>query len=164
MVLFPTPAWMEEFAKMLNESKEMAEAGKGWGVDFNGNFLFVIQNIPLEKIDEGKLPEDLKTLIRDYVKEGTAYAYAELKDGKCLATRVLKDLSEATVGFKLSGAYENWKATAKGEVDPVRAIMTGKFKFEGDMSKVLRYMKATQIMTKMVSDIKTEYIDEVFAK
>ena len=162
MVLYPTPVWLEEYAKRLNESKDLAESGKGWGVDFNGDFIFVIQNIPVEKVDVEKLPEDLKALVRDYVKGGTAYAYIGLKDGKCTGTKILKDPNEVAAGFKLSGTYENWKATTKGQLDVTRGVMTGKFKLEGDMSKVLRYMKATQVMTKIASSIETEYLDEIF--
>ena len=31
MVGFPTPEWLDEYVKRLNESKDLAELGKGWG-------------------------------------------------------------------------------------------------------------------------------------
>jgi len=49
MVLFPSKEWLEEYCKMLNQSKEYKEAGKGWGVGWNGDFIFQIENIPIDK-------------------------------------------------------------------------------------------------------------------
>ena len=164
MVGFPTPEWMEEYVKKLNDSKEMAESGKGWGVDFNGDFIFQINNLPVDKIEklpEGDLKKKMKELVAVYVTGGTVYAFIQLKDGKCLGARLIKDPSEVQAGFKLIGDYESWKKLAKAESDATRLVMTGKMKLQGDMSKIMRYLKSTQTMGKIASEIRTEFLDEM---
>jgi putative sterol carrier protein len=52
----------------------------------------------------------------------------------------------------------------RGELDPTRALLTGKFKLEGDMAKVMRYSRAANIMAKIAASIKTEFPDEVYPK
>lgn len=164
MVLYPSKEWLEEYCKMLNQSKEYKEAGKGWGVGWNGDFIFQIENIPIDKISVEDLPADLAKELKEYVINGTSYSYVQLKDGECKGVGLLKDPKEVEVGFIQKGPYENWKKLTKGELDPTRALLARKFKLEGDMAKVMRYARAANLMTKISSSIKTEFIDEVYAK
>ena len=164
MVLYPSKAWLEEYHKKLNQSKEYKEAGKGWGVGWNGDFIFQIENIPVDKISVEYLPADVAKELEEYVINGTSYSYIQLKDGECKGTRPIKDPKEVEVGFIMKGPYENWKKLTKGELDPTRALLTRKFRLEGDMGKVMRYTRAANMMTKVSSSVKTEFIDEVYAK
>jgi len=164
MVWFPSKEWLEEYCKMLNQSKEYKEAGKGWGVGWNGDFIFQIENIPVDKISVGDLPADLAKQLKEYVINGTSYSYIQLKDGECKGTRLLKDPKEVEVGFIMKGPYENWKKLTKGEIDPIRGLLTRKFKLEGSMAQVMRYTRAASIMTKISSSVKSEFVDEVYAK
>lgn len=164
MVAFPSPEWLDEYVRRLNESKELAEAGKGWGVGWNGDFIFQINNLPidkLEKLPEGPMKSRMRELIEKYVTGGTVYTFIQLRDGKCLGARIIKDPSEVTAGFKLTGDYDSWKKLAKAETDTTKLVMTGKMKLQGDMSKVMRYIKATQLMGKIASEIKSEFLDEM---
>lgn len=164
MVLYPSKEWLEEYCKMLNQSKEYKEAGKGWGVGWNGDFIFQIENIPIDKISIEDLPADLAKELKEYIVNGTSYSLIQLKDGECKGTRPLKDPKEVEVGFIMKGSYENWKKMTKGEIDATRGLLTRKFKLEGSMAKVMRYTRASSIMTNISSSIKTEFIDEVYAK
>ena len=163
MVAFPTPDWLEEYVKRLNESKDLAELGKGWGVGWNGDFIFQLDDLPLEKIDklpEGDIKNYMKELVEKYVTGKTTYAFIQLKDGKCLGARVIKDPSEVQAGFKLSGPYECWKQLAKAETDATKLVLTGKMKLQGDMSKVMRYIRGAITLGKIASEIPTEFLDE----
>jgi putative sterol carrier protein len=164
MVLYLTKEWLSEYREMLNQNNEYEEAGKGWGVGWNGDFIFQIENIPVDKIAFEKLPPDVAKELREYVINETAYSYLKLKDGKCLEARPIKDPKEVQVGFIQKGPYENWKKITKGELDPTRALLTGKFKLEGDMAKVMRYSRAANIMAKIAASIKTEFPDELYPK
>ena len=42
MALYPSQAWCDEWKKAINDDQKVAETGKNWGVDFNGNWLFEI--------------------------------------------------------------------------------------------------------------------------
>jgi putative sterol carrier protein len=164
MVLYPSKAWLEEYRKALNQSKEYKEAGKGWGVGWNGDFIFQIENIPIDKISVKDLPADAAKELKEYIINGTSYSYIQLKDGECLGARPLKDPKEVQVGFIMKGPYENWKKLTKGQLDPTRALLARQFTLVGDMAKVMRYTRAANLMTKISSTIKTEFIDEVYAK
>jgi len=164
MVLYPSKEWLEEYRKMLNQSKEYKEAGKGWGVSWNGDFIFQIENIPIDKISVEDLPADQAKELKEYIINGTSYSLIQLKDGECKGARPLKDPKEVEAGFIMKGPYENWKKLTKGELDATRALLTRKFKLEGNMAKVMQYTRAANIMTNISSSIKTEFIDEAYAK
>jgi putative sterol carrier protein len=164
MVLYPSKEWLEEYRKMLNQSKEYKEAGKGWGVGWNGDFIFQIENIPIDKISVEDLPADQAKELKEYIINGTSYSLIQLKDGECKGARPLKDPKEVEASFIMKGPYENWKKLTKGELDATRALLTRKFKLEGNMAKVMQYTRAANIMTNISSSIKTEFIDEAYAK
>ncbi|MEM2865968.1 MAG: SCP2 sterol-binding domain-containing protein [Candidatus Hadarchaeales archaeon] len=180
---FGTQAWNEEYVKRLNSDPVMLEAGKGWGVGWNGDFIFQIDEVPVEKLqkaetmseaevkqlaekagisleDAKKIQEEFKRVMKEYLKGKTIYAYVGLKDGKCTGMRLLKDPNEVQVGFKLAGPYDSWKKLAKAETDATKLVLTGKMKLQGDMSKVMRYIKATQQMGKVSSQVPTIFVDE----
>ncbi len=164
MVFYPSKEWLEEYCRMLNQSKEYKEAGKGWGVGWNGDFIFQIENIPIDKISVENLPANLAKELKEYLINGTSYSFIQLKDGECKGVRPLKDPKEVEAGFIMKGPYENWKKLTKGEIDATRALLTRQFKLEGNMAKVMQYTRAATTMTKISSSIKTEFIDEVYAK
>jgi len=188
MVAFPTPEWLDAYVKKLNENEEMEKAGKGWGVDWNGDFIFQIDDLPLDKIEKveqmasegnekelteiaGKLGmsmeegfkfiQKLEDLISNYADGKTVYTFVGLKDGKCTGGRVIKSPDEVEVGFKLIGTYENWKKMVKGESDATKLVLTRKMMLEGKMSTIMKYMKATQIMGRVASEVPTEFLDEI---
>ena len=164
MVFYPSKEWLEEYCRMLNQSKEYKEAGKGWGVGWNGDFIFQIENIPIDKISVENLPANLAKELKEHVINGTSYSFIQLKDGECKGVRPLKDAKEVEAGFIMKGPYENWKRLTKGEIDATRALLTRQFKLEGNMAKVMQYTRAATTMTKISSSIKTEFIDEAYAK
>jgi putative sterol carrier protein len=164
MVLYPSKEWLEEYRKMLNQSKEYKEAGKGWGVGWNGDFIFQIENIPIDKISTEDLTADQAKELKEYIINGTSYSLIQLKDGECKGARPLKDPKEVEAGFIMKGPYENWKKLTKGELDATRALLARKFKLEGNMAKVMQYTRAANIMTNISSSVKTEFIDEAYAK
>jgi len=61
----------------LNGSEDLAKAGKGWGVDWNGDFIFQIEDLPLEKME--KAIKNLEGVIKDYVDGKTVYTFIGLK-------------------------------------------------------------------------------------
>ena len=164
MVLYLSKAWLEEYRKMLNQNKEYKEAGKGWGVGWNGDFIFQIENIPVDKISFKDLPADVAKEFKEYIINGTAYSYLQLKDGECKEAHPIKDPKEVQVGFIQKGPYENWKKVSRGQLDPTRALLARQYTLHGDMAKVMRYARAATLMAKISASLKTELPDEVYAK
>lgn len=56
---FPSEEWLDEYRRNLNANERYTEASSGWGVEFNGDFLFHIRNLPLEETTMGELPDEL---------------------------------------------------------------------------------------------------------
>ena len=160
MALWPSIEWGKIYMDLINKSKEYEESSKGWGVDFNGDVFYIVQNVP--PVAESA-PEEVKKEDKEWVTpDRTLYVFCSLKDGKCLDFRPVKDPSEVKVGFKFTAPYENWKAITKGTLDATRAVLTGKLKLEGDMSKIMRYVKGAGILGKLSIIEGTEYIDEKY--
>ena len=134
---FPSQAWMEEYKNRLNESEEYGEQGAGWGVGFNGDFIFHI-------VADDKLPED-------------RFFFIALEDGDCTAVEEVDDLDSVEYGFVMRGSYSDWQKLNNGEMGAIDGMMSGVFDLEGDMQKVMQYSGAAVAMTEISSSIDTEY-------
>ena len=131
-------AWIESWAANLNESDEYAEAGEGWGIGFNGDFLFAIE------------PDD--------VYDGEpVYTFVALEDGECLDAYATDDPDSEDWGFAYRGGYSHWKALIEGDLDPIEGLMDGKFELDGDMQKVMQYSQAAVVMTENAAAVDTEF-------
>jgi putative sterol carrier protein len=164
MVMFMTKAWAEEYRKMVNQNKEYKESAKGWGVGWNGDFIFQIDKIPVDKIPFKDLPPNVAKELKEYTVNGTIYTVIQLKDGECTGAYNIKDPKAAKVGFVMKGPYENWKKLARAQVDPIKALLTRQFALEGDMAKVMKYAKAANLLAATSAATKTEFPDEMQAK
>ena len=82
------------------------------------------------------------------------YVYNELKKGKA-------DGVEAGVEKKadmsIAGSYDVWKEVVEGNKDPIKAIMNKELVFEGDLKKVMKYMKAVKLLIDNVMKVPTEW-------
>lgn len=130
--------WIEAWQAALNDDEEYAEAGQGWGLGFDGSFLFEIQ------------PDD--------VYDGEAiYLYVDLEDGECLEARQVEDPDAIDWGFAYRGDYSTWKGLIQGEIGAIDGLMDGKFELDGDMQKVLQYSQAAIVMTENAAAIETDF-------
>jgi len=163
-MILPSKEWVENYAKAINESKEYEAAAKGWGIGYNGDFVFQIDEAPVEKVDqmpEGDKKKAVKDFFKEYLKGKTLYIFMALKDGKCTGARFVKEPSEVEAGFALSAKYEVWKELLSGKSDPMKAIMQGKMKLAGDMMKVMKYTKGAILLGQLTAKVPVEFFDEV---
>lgn len=56
---FPTEPWLEEYRAAINDSDAYAESSAGWGVDFDGSFVFQIGDVPVESSTFADLPSEI---------------------------------------------------------------------------------------------------------
>lgn len=140
MALYPSQEWCDEWKKAINDDIRVAETGKNWGLDFNGNWLFEIT-------PGGGLEE-------------TANVYLEAEAGKCLDARMLGDPSEEDPGFVVTGSYADFKPVVKGEGDFLVAVVKGTFKIRGDMVKMMQYAKFIRAVSNSISSFESEYLGE----
>jgi putative sterol carrier protein len=134
---FPSEEWMKEYKERVDASESYAETGAGWGVDFNGDFLYVIEA-------DDRLPE-------------TRYFFIGLEDGAATEAMEVDDPDEVDAGFVLRGAYSDWIDLNNGDIGAVDGMMSGVFELEGDMQKVMQYTEAAVDLTDISSSIPTNY-------
>jgi putative sterol carrier protein len=56
--------------------------------------------------------------------------------------------------------YSRWKDVVLGDLEPIKALMQGKLGVRGDLPKILRYVKATQELAHLTSQVETTFPDE----
>jgi len=56
---WPTTAWLDRFEQELTESKELSTVMSGWGQGFNGDFVFHIEDLPIEENTVQDLPREV---------------------------------------------------------------------------------------------------------
>jgi len=118
----------------LNSNAAYEDAGRNW----EGAMTFIVQ--------------------RDAAFDGDAYIYLDLYHGKC------RDAKFSLVGsdlpapeYKYSGPYTNWRKLINKEIDPIQGLLTGKFKLQGSMMKVMRFTKAAKEMVNTTALVQTEF-------
>lgn len=136
-VTFPSENWIEEFCKKTNENEHYRELADDWGVDFDGDFVFVVE--PDDGLSEPH------------------YFFVGLEGGRCTGAYAIDSPDDEPHGFTFRGPYSHWKDLVQAEVGAIDGIMTGKFGLDGEMSTVLEYNEAAQELVESVSEIDTEF-------
>lgn len=132
----------KEFCKALNDNTEYEIAAKGWGVNFEGAMLLVYE-----------AGGDLEDNIRIFL---------DLKDGKCLGIKILNPEEEPPRSpvMTVRGNFEVWSKMRTTNLNPMKALMGGQLKLEGDMSLVMRYARAASLLGSIAG--KQESIKKLF--
>jgi putative sterol carrier protein len=140
MALYPSQEWCDEWKVAINGDQAIAKTGAKWGVEFNGNWLFIIT-------PSGGLEE-------------TVYVYLEAANGKCSDARLLKDPSEKDPGFIVTGSYADFKSVVKGENDFLALVVKGTFKLQGDMVKIMRFARFVRAVANSISSFESEFLGD----
>lgn len=132
-IKFPSEEWIEELCERLNASVEYAQAAANWA----GDNIFII------------LP--------DANYHETTSLYINLQHGKASDPCLLKNPEEKKALFTTSAPFGTWRRVMEGKIDPLQGIFSGKLKLVGSMAQVQRNPKATYVLTKIASQIETDY-------
>ena len=149
MVKFGSPEWAELFEKAVNSNEAYAKAADWW----EGDFIFRVD-------PHGGLTNQIRIWVGLY-------------HGKCTGTQILKDDEEFTllkkgdessgkpfeVEFIYSARIDVWEQILKKELDPIRALLSGQAKVEGDMPKILRATEAAKELVSSATTIETEFYE-----
>lgn len=135
---FPGIDWFEELKERLNDNETYAEQAAGYGVDFDGDYVFTIE-------------------AGDGLTE-TVHYYVGLEDGACTGVREVDSPDAVDTGFQLSGEYPSWKSVVRGEMGAVEGIMGGDLELDGDMNTLLKYQDAATTFVDTCSEIETEFV------
>lgn len=61
---FPSREWLDAYRRALNGNEAYRRASEGWGVDFAGDFVFEITDVPIGSTTFGDLPDGLADPLR----------------------------------------------------------------------------------------------------
>lgn len=133
MPKFPSEEWSAQYVEKLNSNPAYAEAGRKW----EGDITFVIR--------------------QDDVLDHDEFLYLDLHHGECRGHKFSADRAAIPDSeFKYIGKYANWIRLINKEIDPIQGILTGKFKLEGSMMKIMKFTKAAKEMVSTASMVSTE--------
>lgn len=166
-LLFPSQAWFAEYGAHIDNDEEYDEISDGWGVGFNGHFVFEMTEMPIDEMDRDAMPEYLQEELDQYVTETddrgyVGQAFCGLEGGNCTGAYLIESADEVDNGFLLSATTEKWKALLRQEMGVIDGMMGGDFELNGDMQKVLQYSDAAVRLTGLASEIDAEFADEKF--
>lgn len=139
-VLYPSQEWCDEWKKAINTSQAINESGKQWGVGFNGNMVFEIQ-------PGGGL-------------ETTTHVFMAAEAGECSECKIIEDPSTVDYGFYVKGNYSDFKEVVKGKKDFIAGAVTGVFKLDGPMFKIMRHARFVRAVANSISSFEAEYLGE----
>lgn len=114
---FPSAAWLDAFADVLNHDPRYAQVAKNW----EGDVLFAIE------------PEGPS-------EEPAIRFYLDLWHGKCRQAYVVPEGEGPRVEpkFVLSAPRGNFLKILRGELDPMQAMLTRRLRVQGNMAYMLR--------------------------
>jgi putative sterol carrier protein len=165
---FPSQAWFAEYRERINDDDAYAEAASDWGTDFDGDFVFRMEEMPVEDLDTAAMPDSLAEDLERYVTEEdgsyVGHALLGLEGGKCTDARLVESAESVEAGFTLTADNETWKRLMAGELGVVDGMMSGHFEIDGDMQKVMQYSQAAVRLTEAAADIDAEFADDAFAE
>ena len=131
--LFPSEEWVNAYWELLKNNAAYKDAAATW----EGDFIFRV--IYADGTDE-KL-------------------YLDLWHGECREAREAGPDDDAE--YVWEGTFENWKRLLAGEFDPIKALMSRKFKLpKGDMGKVMRATKAASELVATAQRVPTRFPDK----
>ncbi len=133
-VQFGSAEWLQALRDELNRSQAYADAAKNW----EGDFYFVVD-------PDGPVTEPM-------------YLYMDLWHGKCRDVAIVKNRSEKTPAYVMSGPYSKWKRVVTGQLDPLQALATGQLKLKGNMITIMKYVKAAQEIVRACTRIETQFV------
>ena len=158
---FPSEAWFQKYGERINASDEYRESAADWGVGFNGDFLFVMTDVPVASVYDD-LPEELAGEMDTYIEEGTGYGLLGLEAGECTCAELVTPDAPAVeeAGFVMTASYDVWSQVVNGDMGAVDGLMTGQFDLDGDMQKVMTYSEAATLLTDLSAEIDAETVTE----
>jgi putative sterol carrier protein len=137
MLRFPTEPWFQDFIEKINGSAEYREAAANW----EGDVAFLIEAEP----DKG-VPEDV-------------WARLDLWHGECRGGGLVDGSRGQTAAFVIRAPYSRWREVLEGDLDPVRGMMQGKLRVQGDLPTIVRYVRAANELVHLTGSVETEFPD-----
>ena len=142
MAVFPSDEWLHIYRERINASTEYREAASTW----EGDIGFVFEAEP-----DKHVPVDL-------------WAWLDLWHGECRGARMVTPGDGHKAPYVIRAPYTRWKDVLMGDLDPVKGMMQGKLKLQGDLPTIIRYVRAANELVHLTGSVPTEFLDEPHAR
>ena len=148
MPKFMSEEWLDLYKEALNANEAYAKAASWW----TGDFIFIVRA-------SGNLDHDVMSFIG-------------LTHGKCTGVKPISSEDEyevvkpgetassedkIAVEYTYGATYDTWVKIVKGELDPIRGLLSGQAKIEGEMAKVLKATEAAKELVRTATLIDTDF-------
>lgn len=120
---FPSQAWADQFKQILNNSEPYRSAAHNWEGDL---FLAL---------------------------EGDGGLYLDLWHGVCREATYLSENAGKKAAYTITANRETWRKVLAGQLEPMQGIMTRQLKMEGNLVKLMQYLKAAQELVKCAGQV-----------
>lgn len=134
MAVFPSEEWTALLMEEVNKSPGYAMAARTW----EGDFLFVM---------------DAERSLKKPVG-----IYMDLWHGKCRSARFVTDITGMKPAFIYRLTYSNWVALLTDKLHPVKDIVTGKIRIEGNTTVLLGHRRAAEELLVAARRVPTEFL------
>lgn len=138
MPTFPTDPWFQDLIAQINASENYREAAATW----EGDIAFLVEAEP----DKG-IADDVWGLL-------------DLWHGLCRGGGVVEEARGRASAYVIGAPYSRWKEVVLGDLDPVRAMMQGKLRVQGDLPTIVRYVRAADELVNLCGEVETTFPDE----
>lgn len=138
MVAFPTDAWFQALVELIGGSAAYRDAAANW----EGDIAFWIEAEP----DRG-LPQEVWGLL-------------DLWHGECRGGGVVDAARGRAAAYVIRAPYSRWKEVVTGDLDPIKGMMQGKLKVQGDLPTIVREVRSASELVELTQQIPTEFPDE----
>jgi putative sterol carrier protein len=134
---FGTAEWADALRDEINASSEYRNAADAWGLEFNGNMLFVFE------ADE-RFPRPLNLLIR-------------LRGGRCGGAEFVPEPQHRDAGFTLRATFSLWRDILERRTLAATAILTGKMHVDGAKMTLLKHTSANRALVHCTASVDTVF-------
>jgi putative sterol carrier protein len=138
VVTFATDAWFQALVDLIGGSAAYRDAAAGW----EGDIAFLIEAEP----DRG-LPQEV-------------WGVLDLWHGECRSGGVVTPERGRAAAYVISATYSRWKEVVTGELDPIKGMMQGKLKVQGDLPTIVREVRSASELVELTQRIPTEFPGE----
>jgi putative sterol carrier protein len=138
VALFPSPAWLDEYAEAIRASDDMRAAAHAW----EGDITLVVEAEP-----DKNVPVDV-------------WAWFHLHRGDFLGAKLVGPDEGERAKYVIKASYSVWKDVIGGRIEPLRGMTQGKLKLSGDLPDLMQHMSAVTQLVNLAAQITTEFADE----
>ena len=89
----------------------------------------------------------------------TVYGWLDLWHGACRSGGIVDEPKATASRYVIRAPFSRWRDVLEGDLDPVRGMMQGKLRVQGDLPTIIRYVSAANELVHLTGTVDTEFPD-----